>query len=160
MEPNGTMTVYGLFPYKKYGPADAVKNTKARALFKVSTKATLNQVKTGNFNSGEDQKPDGILRIKSNKKSDLRAKDVMKKEMDANKGYQGQSRNCSTFAREGVKVGTGDDDISGEEGNVVTPNQLYKDTKMEDNVKVEVDPGNLVDTSIIKYSTNDFSKGK
>ena len=45
-----------------------------------------------NENRGRNQKPVPVI--------------LMEDEMRSNKGYQGRSRNCSTFAREGVKKAT------------------------------------------------------
>lgn len=76
----------------------------------------------------------------------------MEDEMKKNKYYKGTTRNCSTFAREGVRVSTGNENISGEESilfrKFVTPNQLYNDTKNLENVKTIVDAGNKSDYRI------------
>ena len=62
------------------------------------------------------------------------------------------SRNCSTYAREGVRKAKGDDNIRGEESilfeKFVTPNQLYKETKQKDKVKTIVDAEDKVEYKI------------
>lgn len=76
------------------------------------------------------------------------------------------SRNCSTYAREGVESASGKE-IEGEEsflGNTyVTPNQLFEDTKKLPNTKVLVDPGNKTDyefSTYIKSTIKDAFKPK
>ena len=71
-------------------------------------------------------------------------KKALQNEIKLNKGYKGMSRNCSTFAREGVRA-VSDKEIKGEESflgkSYVTPNKLFEDTKMLPNTDVLVDPG-------------------
>ena len=96
------------------------------------------------FNSGENSNPDGIIKISTNYQTDKRAKKALQNEIKLNKGYKGMSRNCSTFAREGVRA-VSDKEIKGEESflgkSYVTPNKLFEDTKMLPNTDVLVDPG-------------------
>ena len=103
MAPDGTVTCYSLFPINSYTKKQAIKDEKVRGLFLVSQNVTLEAIKNNEFGSGEDYKPDGILEINSDYSHDSDAKQHMEDEMRSNKGYQGRSRNCSTFAREGVK---------------------------------------------------------
>lgn len=92
----------------------------------------------------ENSNPDGIIKISTNYQTDKRAKKALQNEIKLNKGYKGMSRNCSTFAREGVRA-VSDKEIKGEESflgkSYVTPNKLFEDTKMLPNTDVLVDPG-------------------
>ena len=51
--------------------------------------------------------------------------------MQSNKHYRGQTRNCSTFAKEGVKAASGQE-VDGSIMWVDTPNALFQDTKKLD----------------------------
>lgn len=112
----------------------------------------MDQIKRGDFLSGEDYIPDGILEIQSDYEHDENARNAMQEGIKLNQGYKGASRNCSTYAREGVRKATGDDSLSGEESilleNFVTPNQLYKETSQKDNVKPIVDAKDKVNYKI------------
>ena len=142
--PDGTITVYGLFPISSYSPEQARHDERVRGLFLIDTKVTMKEMKTNNFNSGENSNPDGIIKISTNYQTDKRAKKALQNEIKLNKGYKGMSRNCSTFAREGVRA-VSDKEIKGEESflgkSYVTPNKLFEDTKMLPNTDVLVDPG-------------------
>ena len=155
MVPDGTLTCYGLFPIAKYSVNQAIKDEKARGHFYVSRKVSLEDIRYNNFESGEKYKPDGIIEINSDYNHDTEAKKKMESEMQSNKGYRGRSRNCSTFAREGVKIATGND-VSGEEGsllifNYVTPNRLFQDTKKLENTKVLKDPEGKEENSFVSF---------
>ena len=80
--------------------------------------------------------------------TDIKTKKVLQEEINSNKGYKGMSRNCSTFARVGVRNAT-EKDVDGTENylfyNYVTPNSLFEETKALLNTKVIVDPGNKTD---------------
>lgn len=142
--PDGTITVYGLFQISSYSPEQARHDERVRGLFLIDTKVTMKEMKTNNFNSGENSNPDGIIKISTNYQTDKRAKKALQNEIKLNKGYKGMSRNCSTFAREGVRA-VSDKEIKGEESflgkSYVTPNKLFEDTKMLPNTDVLVDPG-------------------
>ena len=150
--PLNTYKVYGLFPYNSYSSTDAVKDKKVRGLFLISNNKTLDQIESGNFPSGENYKPDGILEIESDYEHDENARNGMQEGINLNQGYRGISRNCSTYAREVVRKATGDDNIRGEESilfeKFVTPNQLYKETKQKDKVKTIVDAEDKVEYKI------------
>lgn len=157
-EPMNTYTVYGLFPYSSYSISDAVIDKKERGLFLISTNKTLSQIKSGDFMSGEDYEPDGILKIQSDYEHDSNAKKKLEEGILKNEGYKGTSRNCSTYVREGVREATGNTQISGEERilfkKVVTPNQLFIDTKAQNNVVPIIDLGNVVNYKIRYRITN------
>ena len=142
--PDGTITVYGLFPISSYSPEQARHDERVRGQFLIDTKVTMKEMTTNNFTSGEKSNPDGIIKISTNYQIDKRAKKALKNEIKLNKGYKGMSRNCSTFAREGVRA-VSDKEIKGEESflgkSYVTPNKLFEDTKMLPNTDVLVDPG-------------------
>ena len=155
MAPDGTVTCYSLFPINSYTKKQAIKDEKVRGLFLVSQNVTLEAIKNNEFGSGEDYKPDGILEINSDYSHDSDAKQHMEDEMRSNKGYQGRSRNCSTFAREGVKKATGED-VKGEESSLllfkyVTPNKLFQDTKKIKDTKTIVDPNGKEKNSFVEY---------
>lgn len=153
-----TYTVYGLFPISQYSLADAVQDENVRALFRISYNTTLERIINGDFNSGEDSMPDGILEIDSDYEHDKIAKSTMQNGINQNKGYCGASRNCATYAREGVRAATGNTEISGEESimysNFVTPNQLYNDTKINNNVNTIVDAEDKTDYKINEHANN------
>lgn len=160
----GTYTVYGLFPYKPYGAQETDENKTVRGKFLISYNKTLEQIKEGAFYSGEEPAPDGILCIDSDESKDVEAKNTLKKEIKSNKGYNGRSRNCSTFAREGVRSASGDPNISGEESvyfnNVVTPNQLYYDTSKNENVSVKKDAGDKINYRAKQYVDKQIKEAK
>ena len=155
MMPDGTLTCYGLFPINSYSKNQAIYDERERGLFLVSQRVSLEAIKNNEFNSGETYKPDGIIEINSDYNHDNETKKHMESEMRSNKGYRGRSRNCSTFAREGVKKATGKD-VSGEERsllifNYVTPNKLFKDTKKLENTKVLKDPEGKEENSFVPF---------
>ena len=142
--PSGTVTVYGLFPYTAYSAKKAILDSRERGLFAIDTNATLQDIKSNNFNSLEGKAPDGIIIIKTDVKVDSKTKSVMQKEIKSNKGYKGRTRNCSTFAREGIMAATGKR-VKGEEStfgfDYATPNALFNDTRKTYGAKVILDPG-------------------
>ena len=155
MVPDGTVTCYSLFPINSYTKKQAIKDEKVRGLFLVSQNVTLEAIKNNNFDSGENYKPDGILEINSDYYHDSETKQHMQDEMRSNKGYQGRSRNCSTFAREGVKQATGED-VKGEESSFlffkyVTPNRLFQETSTLKDTKTIVDPDGKEKNSFVNY---------
>ena len=77
--PNGTMTVYGLFPQEAYGANQAVSDERVQALFLIDKHATIEKIKTNKFNSGEISNPDGILKISTNYETDSQTKKFYKK---------------------------------------------------------------------------------
>ena len=79
----------------------------------------------------------------------------MESEIQSNRGYRGRSRNCSTFAREGVKKAIGKD-VNGEERsllifNYVTPNKLFQDTRIMENTNVLKDPGGKENNTFVPF---------
>ena len=155
MMPDGTLTCYGLFPINSYSKNQAIYDERERGLFLVSQRVSLEAIKNNEFNSGETYNPDGIIEINSDYNHDNETKKHMESEMQSNKGYRGRSRNCSTFAREGVKKATGKD-VSGEERsllifNYVTPNKLFKDTRKLENTKVLKDPEGKEENSFVPF---------
>ena len=141
---DGTITVFGLFPINGYSSEQAKLDERVRGLFLIDPKVTLNELKKNKFYSGENTDPDGILRISSDYHTDQKTKEVLQTEIESNKGYKGMSRNCSTFAREGVRNALGNN-IKGEESflgkTYVTPNRLFEDAKIFPNTEIVVDPG-------------------
>jgi hypothetical protein len=159
-KPTGTFTVYGLFPKYSYGSEQIKDNKTVQGLFLISNNVTISDIQAGKFNSGENTAPDGILKINSNYSHDKEARATLNKEIRSNKGYNGRSRNCSTFAREGVRAATGNPNIKGTENvgdiligydEVVTPNQLYYDTQKSEDPSVVKNAGDK-----IQYRLNDM----
>ena len=142
--PNGTITVVGLFPDMEYGALQAVKDERVGEDWYVDNLVTLDNLKSGSFYSNENVCPDGILRISTCYEKDCEVMKNINNEINANKGYKGMSRNCSTFVREGIRVAT-NQNVKGEEsylGNsYVTPNRLFKDTEKLGNTTVIKNPG-------------------
>ena len=157
---DGTISVYGLFPIIDYNGEQASKDERVRGIFYIDKTATIEKIERNDFNSNEFQKPDGILRIQTNMENDVNVKQAIDKEIKSNKGYMGRSRNCSTFARECIRIATRKN-VSGEETNFifikyVTPNALFNETKRIDNTKVIVDPYEKTDYKFVK--TNEIIK--
>lgn len=75
--PDGTITVYGLFQISSYSPEQARHDERVRGLFLIDTKVTMKEMKTNNFNSGENSNPDGIIKISTNYQTDKRAKKAL-----------------------------------------------------------------------------------
>jgi hypothetical protein len=159
-----TYTVYGLFPYNPYVEQEAKDNKTVRGRFLISYNKTLEQIKEGAFYSGEETAPDGILCIDSDESKDVEAQNTLKKEIKSNKGYNVRSRNCSTFAREGVRSASGDPNISDEESvyfnNVVTPNQLYYDTSKNEKVSLIKDAGDKINYRAKQYVDKQIKEAK
>lgn len=150
--PNGKITTFGLFPNCSYNGNNAIKDKMVVGLF-ITDITTLENVCYGNFKSGEDYAQEGIIRIKSTYSKDEKAKQKMYEEMQNDKFYRGQSRNCATYAMEGVRESS-DQDVSGEETSLlfidyVTPNQLFKDTKELNGIEIILDPGVQVDETFL-----------
>ena len=152
--PDGSMTVYGLFPKNTYSAEQAAGDERTQALFLIDKHATLSEIIDNSFNSGEEYNPDGILRISTTYEMDNKTKDTLQKEIESNKGYKGMTRNCSTFAREGVRAATGKE-VKGEENflwnNYVTPNSLFKETQTLKSTTTIINPGQKIE---YKFSTN------
>ena len=128
--------------------------------------ATLDDLKSGSFNSNEKDSPDGILRISTSYEIDCEVMKNISYEVNANKGYKGMSRNCSTFVREGIRVAT-NQNVKGEEsylGNsYVTPNRVFKDTEKLGNTTVIKNPGektNFEYKDLINNTINKTNKKK
>ena len=145
-ESNGTLTVYDLFPQGDYDVFDAIFDTSVPASYEGESYKLDDIKKNGTVR--EDKKPDGIIRLKGNK-SDNELKTIMENLQDVHKNYKGQSWNCSTYAREGVRAATGTE-VKGEETskgifsdyNYVTPNALYEATKKLNGATIVMDAGN------------------
>jgi RHS repeat-associated protein len=155
MVPDGTLTSYSLFPIGIYSITQTIRDEKVRGLFLVSRNVSLDAIRNNEYNSGEDYKPDGIIEINSDYILDTEEKRHMESEIQSHKGYRGRSRNCSTFAREGVKKATGKD-VNGEERsllifNYVTPNKLFQDTKKMQNTNVLKDPGGKENNTFVPF---------
>ena len=149
MVPDGTVTLYGLFPKTSYGRKDGLKNKTVQGFFKIDKRTTITDIETGNEpNTGEKEKPDGIIEINSFYDSDMKAKNVMMEEVKSNKHYNVQTRNCSNFAKKGVEAASGkkiDND------GMTTPNQLYKDTEKLDNTKVIKSPDKEINNKYFSF---------
>lgn len=154
---DGTIKVYGLFPKDSYKSLQAVIDKCVEAKFEIENKTTLDDIIKNNFKSGENYAPSGIIKFSTDYSTDLMITNTIQNEIDSNKGYKGKSRNCSTFAREGVRVATGKD-VKGEESimfnRFVTPNKLYKDSKSCENSTVIKDPGSKIDYQFKKFIKN------
>ena len=159
--PNGTITVVGLFPDRDYGSLQAVKDESVGEDWYVDNFVTLDDLKSGSFYSNENVSPDGILRISTCYEKDCEVKKNINNEVNANKGYKGMSRNCSTFVREGIRVAT-NQNVKGEEsylGNsYVTPNRLFKDTEKLGNTTVIKNPGEKTDCEFKDLINNTINK--
>ena len=134
-QPDGTVTLYGLFPINSYGKDEFNWNKTSRGLFLINRKTTLDEIQNNplHANTGEDYAPDGIIQINSSYQSDEKAKSVMEKEIHSNKHYKGQTRNCASFAKEGVKATSGQK-VDGQIFWIDAPNSLFLDTKKLDNI--------------------------
>ena len=159
--PNGTITVVGLFPDSDYQALQAVKDERVGEDWYVDNFATLDDLKSGSFNSNEKDSPDGILRISTSYEIDCEVMKNISYEVNANKGYKGMSRNCSTFVREGIRVAT-NQNVKGEEsylGNsYVTPNRLFKDTEKLGNTTVIKNPGEKTNFEFKDLINNTINK--
>ena len=169
-KPTGTYTVYGMFPQGKYDSENAKNNKTVNAKYLISKNVKLSDIKKGNFNSGESGAPDGILKINSDYSHDQKAQTALKKEIKSNKGYNARSRNCSTFAREGVRASTGNQNISGTEnvGNIfvgyadiTTPNQLYYETLKKESPVIVKNAGGSIQyrlDDMVDQATKEYIK--
>ena len=169
-KPTGTYTVYGMFPQGKYDSENAKNNKTVNAKYLISKDVKLSDIKKGNFNSGESGAPDGILKINSDYSHDQKAQTAFKKEIKSNKGYNARSRNCSTFAREGVRASTGNQNISGTEnvGNIfvgyadiTTPNQLYYETLKKESPVIVKNAGGSIQyrlDDMVDQATKEYIK--
>ena len=159
--PNGTITVVGLFPDGDYGFLQAVKDESVGEKWYVDNIVTLDNLKSGSFCSNENDSPDGILRISTSYEIDCEVMKNISYEVNANKGYKGMSRNCSTFVREGIRVAT-NQNVKGEEsylGNsYVTPNRLFKDTEKLENTTVIKNPGKKTNFEFKDLINNTINK--
>ena len=147
-KPNGTISVYGLFPLNDgYNGLDAIRDKKDRGKFYLDLRTNMKNIKENKFNSNEGNAPDGVLYIKSDYKSDMKVVKSIKKEIKSNKGYRGMTRNCSTFVRDVLNESM-NMNVKGEEATppfkYVTPNQMFKVLKYRKNVTIILDPGSLI----------------
>lgn len=145
--PDGTVTVYDLFPESNYNSSDAVLDIAVPASYE-EEKSKLNDIIRSGI-SREEKKPDGVISIEGNASQGAMMHSRMKNLQNIHKNYMGQSWNCSSYAREGVRAATGVQ-IKGEETfetffsdyNYVTPNALYNATKNLKGTREIVKAGN------------------
>lgn len=153
--PDGTMCVYGLFPNIDYNQFDAVVDRRVQGIFVVDKRTTIGKVKCNSFNSGEYYNPDGLLQVSSDFEKDSAIKEEINGEIKSNKGYRGNSRNCSTFVRDVINK-TMNLGIKGEETflykKYVTPNRLFKEMQTVPNVKQILFPAKLVNNKVLFMS--------
>lgn len=104
--------------------------------------------------AGEETLPDGIIQISTDTKTDNETKEKMTTLQNDKKKYKGQTYNCSTYAREGVRTATGQKDIQGVESTLgqsyTTPNALFNDTKNVKGTSVILDPGKKTENGFVE----------
>lgn len=147
--PDGTVTYYDLWPGNEGGVGASNVTENVEAYYGVYTYNKEDLINS-DPSQGEGVKPDGILKFKTDKKTDDKTKTELEKFMKASNYYNGKSRNCSDMAKVGVKSSKKGFKLGlGKERYLIfsftTPNSLFNDSKDFSNSTVLVDPGTKTD---------------
>jgi RHS repeat-associated protein len=155
---DGTATYYDLWPADEAGKGNATKDIDPayhKNIVKVS------DLMNNGYYEGKDNPADGILKITTDKATDDKVKTGLDAYADTKKPYNGETNNCTTYARSGAENAVGQK-LPGEEISkgitAATPNQLYKSLVSNPNVSVLKNPGNKVDHKFLDGVTNGSQK--
>lgn len=144
MIPDGTITYYDLWP-----GIDVDQNNVGEdvpGFYGVYNNLLKENLIDTDPSRNKDKIPDGVIEFSNEFEQDNKTKIKLEKFMTSSDKYNGKSRNCSDMASVGVEGSTGKK--MGKENCFgiicTTPNQLFNDSKKENNAKILKNPGDKI----------------
>jgi len=161
---DGTLSYYDLWPSSTVSGDKEGISKEVPADYHSKT-VTMDDIMNSDVSEGEEgAKPDGVIRLKTDYKTDREVKKNLKEYREENKQYSALENNCSDYASVAVDraIGVSSSFASKERflyESYTTPNKLFKWTRWVVTVNpnqgnVKKDPGNKVNTTFVGAAKN------